>query len=176
MTPEKQFFRSAHYRKAWLGAFVAELNFRLKSFYFCPFLGEFRCKKAVFVFHLGYFFSPGQLRFHFGILSLQFCSLRLKLRILLLKGIYRFCLARKGLILFVRRCLIRHNLAACKAKLVAEFGPDWRNCQFENEVVEYLELVKHAHKVMYGPAAQPPPVVGRPRNVNISDRHEPIGR
>lgn len=99
--------------------------------------------------------TVGDGRQQLGRLDIQICVLALKLRyrrnqslILLVKSRYRLCLARKRLVLFVRGCLIRLNLLACKRKLIAKHGPNWRLCLFDYEVVEFLKLVEYAHRVM----------------------------
>jgi len=71
-----------------------------------------------------------------------------KFLICFLKSGDRFCLSRKSVILFVRRCLICLNLFSCERKLIAKHGSDWRLRVFDNEFVEFLKLVEHAHSVI----------------------------
>jgi len=73
---------------------------------------------------------------------------RNQLLIFLLQRRYGFCLLRKGLILFVGRCLICLDLLACECKLIAKHGLNWRDCVFDNQVVEFLKLLHHAHGVI----------------------------
>ena len=72
----------------------------------------------------------------------------LQLRIFLLQCLYRFCLSRKSLILSVRLCLIRLNLFSCKRKLITKHSRDWRLGVFDDEVIEFLQLIEYAHSVM----------------------------
>lgn len=82
---------------------------------------------------------------------LHLIKLSINFRLGLLKLRYRLCLCRKCLILSVRRRLIRLNLLARERKLVAKHGANWRLRVFDNEVIEFLELVNHAHSVMVMP-------------------------
>lgn len=88
-------------------------------------------------------------QFRFMPLRLRLRILRNNLLILFLKCRYRFCLCRKSLILFIRGGLIGLNLFSRERKLIAKHGPNWRLCVFDYEVVEFLELLKHAHAVIY---------------------------
>lgn len=90
-------------------------------------------------------------------LCLGLLILRNDVLILLLKLGYRFCLARKNLILFVRRCLIRFSLFNYNRKLCAKYGRNWRTGTLNYECVQFLEVVDYCHKVMYGANNQAEP-------------------
>ena len=69
--------------------------------------------------------------------SLQLRIFRNKCRILYLE-----------LVQFLRRARIRFGLLACRVKFVSKYGCDWRLCVFDDEIVEYLELVEYVHVAM----------------------------
>ena len=60
---------------------------------------------------------------------------------------YCLCLSLKGGVLVVRRCLVSFDLLARQCKLVPKLGLNWRQRQFEYEIVEFLKLVHQAHIV-----------------------------
>lgn len=91
---------------------------------------------------------PKRVRKVIIILCLKLLNHCLKFCIVFLKMRYHFCLCFNSLNLFVRRCLIRFNLFSCRRKLIAKHGRNWRLCVFDYEVVEFVKLADHAHKVI----------------------------
>ena len=79
---------------------------------------------------------------------LHLLKFRINLILCLLHCRYGFCLSRKCLTLFVRRCLIRFRLFNYQRELAAKYGRNWRLCLFNNEVVQFLKARDYIHRII----------------------------
>ena len=75
--------------------------------------------------------------------------LSIKCRLGFALALYRFYLCRKRLLLPFHRRRVRLSLLNAEREFVAKYGCDWRLCVFDDQVVQFLEMRKYVHDVLW---------------------------